>query len=227
MSGEPSAKDGRKPANPPDDQKPSSATTGGHASLHQHQHQTAIAALASLPLKTVVAVFRHQWHKDKARITFAHSEQYMREHDLPVMKSEWPNLSKYRPSNWRMHSFQLRLLRQDLIRHREKFIQLYLDSVIASTRLPKKEPITRCGAQGIRKSLTSELRISIPKDLTKVYYGKLPTCMDVAIDAFECRDLIDHFGAERHPMILAVPISLHLWSCHQDYPDLLPKYPAP
>lgn len=160
MSGEPSAKDGRKPANPPDDQKPSSATTGGHASLHQHQHQTAIAALASLPLKTVVAVFRHQWHKDKARITFAHSEQYMREHDLPVMKSEWPNLSKYRPSNWRMHSFQLRLLRQDLIRHREKFIQLYLDSVIASTRLPKKEPITRCGAQGIRKSLYAYIYLS-------------------------------------------------------------------
>ncbi|KAI1767219.1 hypothetical protein GGR53DRAFT_463734 [Hypoxylon sp. FL1150] len=224
MSGEPSVKDGKKPANTADE-NPSAAAGNSHVPFLRYQ--TAIAALASLPLKTVVSVFRHQWHKDKARITFAHSEQYMREHNLPVMKSEWPNLSKYRPSNWRMHSFQRRLLRQDLIRHREKFVDLYLDSVIASTRVPKKEPITHCDARRIRDSLAIELRISIPSDLTKVYYGKLPACMDVPIDAFECRDLIDHFGAERHPIVLVVPISLHLWSCHQDYPDLLPKYPAP
>lgn len=150
MSGEPSVRDGKRPANPREE-KPSAATIGSHPPLLRHQ--AAITALASLPLKTVISVFRHQWHKDKARITFAHSEQYMREHNLPVMKSEWPNLSKYRPSNWRMHSFQRRLLGQDLIRHREKFVDLYLDSVIASTRLPKKEPITQCDAQRIRESL--------------------------------------------------------------------------
>ncbi|KAI0381168.1 hypothetical protein F5Y04DRAFT_289066 [Hypomontagnella monticulosa] len=169
------------------------------------QHQTAIAALASLPLKIIVSVFRHQWHKDKARITFAHAEQYMREHDLPVVKIEHPNLiSKHRPRRAELHTFQLRLLKEDL-----------------------KDPITSVRAENIRKILASELRISIPKDLPKVYYGKVPDLMDAAIDPGEFKDLVDHFGAERHPMILVVPMTLHLWSVHQDYPDLLPKNPAP
>ena len=112
MDGEPSAKDGKKPA----EGGQSSGITpgiGGHTSLLQHQ--TAIAALASLPFKTVISVFRHQWHKDKARITFAHAEQYMREHDLPPVRTEWPNLGKYRPRHWRVHHFQRRLLREDLV----------------------------------------------------------------------------------------------------------------
>ncbi|KAI1101143.1 hypothetical protein F4804DRAFT_316872 [Jackrogersella minutella] len=222
MSGEPSVKDGKKPAESPYNHSPG---ISGHTTLLQHQ--TAIAALASLPLKTVISVFRHQWHKDKARMTFAHSEQYMHEHDLPSVKSEWPNLAKYRPRRWRIHSFQLTLLREDLVWHREKFIRLYLDSIIASTRLPKKDPITKIRVHIIRKSLTSELRISLPRDLAQVYYGKVPSCMDAMIDPGEFKDLVDHFGAERHPMILTVPMSLHLWSVHQDYPDLLPKNPAP
>lgn len=77
------------------------------------------------------------------------------------------------------------------------------------------------------KYSSNELRISLPRDLAKIYYGKVPACMDAAIEPGEFKDLVDHFGAERHPMILAVPMSLHLWSIHQDYPDLLPKNPAP
>ncbi|KAI0098458.1 hypothetical protein F4814DRAFT_453539 [Daldinia grandis] len=187
MSGDPSVKDGKKPA-----ANGQSSGAGNHTTL---QHQTAVAALANLPLKTVVSVFRHQWHKDKARITFAHAEQYMREHDLPT--------------------------------HREKFVKLYLDALVASTRLPKKAPITQSKASSIRKHFSRELRVSLPNDLAKVYYGKIPVCMDDAIDPGEFINLVDHFGAERHPMILTVPISLHLWSIHQDYPDLLPKNPAP
>ncbi|KAI0880870.1 uncharacterized protein GGS22DRAFT_173657 [Annulohypoxylon maeteangense] len=222
MSREPSVKDGKKPAQEPCDQSPE---INGHTTLLQHQ--TAIAALASLPLKTVISVFRHQWHKDKARLTFAHAEQYIHEYDLPTPKTEWPNLNKYRPRHYEVHSFQLRQLKEDLVWHREKFIRLYLDSLIASTRLPKKDPVTQSQIRSIRKSFTSELRISLPKDLAKVYYGKVPACMDAAIDPGEFKDLVDHFGAERHPMILAVPMTLHLWSVHQDYPDLLPKNPAP
>ncbi|KAI1656043.1 hypothetical protein F4813DRAFT_397732 [Daldinia decipiens] len=187
MSGDPSVKDGKKPA-----ENGQSSGAGCHTTL---QHQTAVTALANLPLKTVVSVFRHQWHKDKSRITFAHAGQYMREHDLPC--------------------------------HREKFVKLYLDALVASTRLPKKDPITQSKAHSIRKHFSRELRVSLPNDLAKVYYGKIPACMDDAIDPGEFINLVDHFGAERHPMILAVPISLHLWSIHQDYPDLLPKNPAP
>ncbi|KAI2779406.1 hypothetical protein F4815DRAFT_500507 [Daldinia loculata] len=187
MSGDPSVKDGKKPA-----ENGQSSGAGCHTTL---QHQTAVTALANLPLKTVVSVFRHQWHKDKARITFAHAGQYMREHDLPS--------------------------------HREKFVKLYLDALVASSRLPKKDPITQSKAHSIRKHFSRELRVSLPHDLAKVYYGKIPACMDDAIDPGEFINLVDHFGAERHPMILAVPISLHLWSIHQDYPDLLPKNPAP
>ncbi|KAI1371620.1 hypothetical protein F4677DRAFT_450273 [Hypoxylon crocopeplum] len=205
MNGEPSVKDGKRPV----EENPS-LEIDGHPNLLQHQ--TAIAALASLPFKTVVSVFRHQWHKDKARVTFAHAEQFIREHDLPPQKTEWPNLAKYRPHRWE---------------HREKFVKLYLDSIIAATRLPKKDPITKSMAQDIRKSLVDELCISLPKDLSTIYYGKLPACMDNPIDPGEFIDLISHFGAERHPMILTVPMSLHLWSSHQDYPDLLPKNPAP
>lgn len=150
MNGEPSVKDGKKPAKPAEE-GPSSTTVNGHATLYQHQ--TAVAALVSLPLKTVVSVFRHQWHKDKARMTFAHAEQYMREHGLPPMRSEWPNLSKYRPRRWRMHTFQLRLLKEDLIWHREKFTKLYLDAIIASTRVPKKDPLTPWKAHRIHRSM--------------------------------------------------------------------------
>lgn len=102
-----------------------------------------------------------------------------------------------------------------------------MDSLVASTRLPEKKAITTSKAKSIRKSLASELRISIPKDLSKIYYGKVPNLMDAAIDSGEFKDLVDHFGAERHPMILVVPMTLHLWSIHQEYPDLLPKNPAP
>ncbi|XDG04787.1 hypothetical protein ABKA04_004402 [Annulohypoxylon sp. FPYF3050] len=207
MSTEPSVKDGKKPAQDTCDHSP---RIDGHTTLLQHQ--TAIAALASLPLKTVISVFRHQWHKDKSRLTFAHAEQYVHEHDLPSPKMEWPNLNKYRPHHWE---------------HREKFIRLYLDAIIESTRLPKKEPITLSEIRSIRKTFSNELRISLPRDLAKIYYGKVPACMDAAIEPGEFKDLVDHFGAERHPMILAVPMSLHLWSIHQDYPDLLPKNPAP
>ncbi|KAI0845360.1 hypothetical protein F5Y00DRAFT_272906 [Daldinia vernicosa] len=197
MNGDPSVKDGKKSF---ENVQPS------HTAL---QHQTAVTALANLPLKTVVSVFRHQWHKDKARITFAHAEQYMREHDLPTVRTEWPNLGKYRPRHWRVHHFQRRLLKEDLV------------------RLPKKDPITQSKAHSIRSHFSRELRVSLPNDLAKVYYGKIPACMDDAIDPGEFINLVDHFGAERHPMILTVPISLHLWSVHQDYPDLLPKKPAP
>lgn len=80
--------------------------------------------------------------------------------------------------------------------------------------------LTRCHRE-------DELRISLPKDLGKIHFDKVPACMDTAIDPGEFKDLAYQFGAERHPMILAVPMSLHLWSVHQDYPDLLPKIPAP
>ncbi|KAI0157126.1 hypothetical protein GGR52DRAFT_586945 [Hypoxylon sp. FL1284] len=224
MSGEPSVKDGKRPASPLEGNPPM-ATMDGLAS--PPQHQTAIAALGSLPFNTVVSLFRHQWHKDKARITFAHAEQYMREYNQPTLYGPAWHL-KTRYCNCRSkHQKQLRLLGFDLIRHRERFIELYSDAVIASSRLPKREPLTPSEARGVRQSLVGELRVSIPNDLTKVYLGKLPACMDVAIDIFECRDVYDYFSAERHPMILAVPIALHLWSRYQDYPDLLPKYPAP
>jgi hypothetical protein len=146
MSHEPSTKEGKKPI-----EEKKAPDTDNHAALHQRQ--TAIAALASLPLKTVLSVFRHQWHKDKARITFAHAEQYIREHDLPPTKSEWPNLAKYRPRHWMVHTFQLRLVKNDLIWHREKYIKLYLDAVIASARLPKKDPVTKSQVHSIRKTL--------------------------------------------------------------------------
>ncbi|KAI1135506.1 hypothetical protein F5Y05DRAFT_394708 [Hypoxylon sp. FL0543] len=221
MNGEPSEKrNGKKPSK--NNQPP--GIDGLSTLLH---HQTAVSALASLPFKTVVAVFRHQWHKDKARLIFAHAEQFVREHDLPPIKTDWPHLAQYRPHRWRMHSFQLNLLRGDLEWHREKIVRLYLDAIVASTRLPKKDPISKSKAQNIRKTLTSELRIALPKDLAKVYLGKVPANMDAAIDPGEFEDIVDHFGAERHPMILAVPMSLHLWSMHQDYPDLLSKNPAP
>lgn len=107
--GEPSAKNGKKPAE--DGPLPS---LNGHQSIPQHQ--TAIAALASLPMNIVISIFRHQWHKDKARITFAHAEQFMREHDLPVVKIEHPDLiSKHRPKRADLHTFQLQLLREDLV----------------------------------------------------------------------------------------------------------------
>ncbi|KAI1463528.1 uncharacterized protein F4812DRAFT_463627 [Daldinia caldariorum] len=182
MSGDPSVKEGKKPAA----ENEQSSEPSRYTTL---QHQTAATGLASLPFKTVVSVFRHQWHKDKGRITFAHAEQFMREHDLPPKKAEWPNLDKYRPRHWRVHHFQLRLLKEDLV--------------------------------------SRELRVNLPTDLAKVYYDKLPACMDDAIDPGEFTNLVDHCGAERHPMILAVPMALHLWSIHQDYPDLLPKNPAP
>ncbi|KAI0118039.1 hypothetical protein F4776DRAFT_262958 [Hypoxylon sp. NC0597] len=221
MNGEPSEKrDGKKPSQ--DNQPPG---IDGLATLIHHQ--TAVSALASLPFKTVISVFRHQWHKDKARMIFAHAEQFMREHDLPSIKSEWPNLAEDRPPRWRIHSFQRRLLRDDLAWHREKIIRLYLDSIVASTRLPKKNPLTKSKARSIRRSLTRELRVSLPHDLAKVYFSKVPDCMDATIDPGEFKDIVDHFGAEQHPMILAVPMSLNLWSSHQDYPDLLPKNPAP
>ncbi|KAI2627581.1 hypothetical protein GGR54DRAFT_589613 [Hypoxylon sp. NC1633] len=220
MNGESSIKAGKRPA----EERPSPGIDG-HTTLLEHQ--TAIAALASLPFDTLVLVFRHQWHKDKARITFAHAEQFMREHDLPDLRIEWPNLTKYRPHRWKIHAFQLNLLREDLVWHREKFVRLYVDAIVASTRLPKMDPTNSSKINKIRKNLVSELCISIPRDLAKVFYGKVPACMDAGIDPGEFMDLVNHFGAERHPMILAVPMSLHLWSVHQDLPDLLPKIPAP
>ncbi|OTB00772.1 hypothetical protein M426DRAFT_15129 [Hypoxylon sp. CI-4A] len=215
-----SKKEGKKPA----EETPSSKINDHKPLL---QHQTAISALASLPLKTVITVFRHQWHKDKERMTFAHAEQFMYEHDIPVLKTELPNITKYRPQHWKMHSFQLHLLKEDLTWHREKFIKLYLNALVASTRVPNKEPLTRSRCRSIRRSLTSELRISVPRDFYKVYYGKGPAHINAAIEGRDVQDISDVYGAERHPMILCVPICINLWSIHQDDPDLLPKNPAP
>ncbi|KAI0010703.1 hypothetical protein F4779DRAFT_576548 [Xylariaceae sp. FL0662B] len=209
---------------------PPPATDGAFSSINDdhsvHQHQTAIASLANLPFKLVIAVFHHQWHKDKARITFAHAEQYLREHDLPINKLEWGNWSRYRPQRWRLHYFQLQLLKSDLIWHREKFIKMYLDALVATARPPKTDHITPEKAQKLRDSLTLELRISLPVDLGRVYYGKIPPYMDEIMDVPELNDLAIQFGAERDPMILSVPMALHLWSVNQDSPDLLPKNPA-
>ncbi|KAL7620073.1 hypothetical protein AAE478_010622 [Parahypoxylon ruwenzoriense] len=220
MDGQSCKKDSKKPV-----EDGPSTTIDDHAALLRRQ--TALVSLANLPFKTVISVFRHQWHKDKTRMTFAHAQQFMYEYNLPGARIEWPNLAKYRPRHYRVHAFQLQLLKEDLVWHREKFTRLYLDSLVTSTRSSKKDPITPSEAHKIRKTLVSELRISLPKDLSIVYFGKVPTCMDAAIDAIELTDLVDRFGAERYPMILNVPMSVHLWSVHQDFPDLLPKSPAP
>ncbi|KAI1082564.1 hypothetical protein F5B20DRAFT_507358 [Whalleya microplaca] len=222
---------GRESGQPMIDNRPpatdgTSSYPSGGGNCTAHQHQTAIASLANLPFKLVVAVFRHQWHKDKARITFAHAEQYVREHDFPKPKSERPNWSRYRPHRWRVHAFQLSLLRGDLVWHREKFIKTYLDAIVQTTRPPMEDHITPEKAQKLRDALTLELRVSLPSDLCKVYYGKIPPHMDEIIDLTEVNDLGTQFGAERDPMVLAVPIALHIWSVNQDFPDLLPKNPA-
>ncbi|KAI1499256.1 hypothetical protein F5X99DRAFT_390794 [Biscogniauxia marginata] len=197
-------------------------------------HKSAMQVLAELPLDTVTKLFRHQWHKDMSRIIFAHSEQYIRDKDWPSMRSGSPNWTLYRPRRWNLQHQQLKLLRRDLAWHRSKYISYYLDSVITSTRWLKSDSgtssaqVTKRKANKIKRNLTHALRISVPHDLASVFYGEVPHAMEGVFDRAEIDDIItrpDSLGAQVHPLLFCVPITVTVISINQPGLEIIPKNP--
>ncbi|KAI1485913.1 hypothetical protein F5X96DRAFT_657596 [Biscogniauxia mediterranea] len=204
------------------------------------EHKPAMQVLAELPLETVTNLLRHQWHKDVSRITFAHSEQYIRDIDFPSIRSGAPNWTLYRPRPWKLHSHQLKLLNSDLAWHRNKYISYYLDAVISSARWKKSEAastsnnlltsgeVTKKKACEIRKVLTDALRIRVPEDLACVFYGEVPLAMEGVFDRAEIDDIItrpDSLGAQVHPLLFCIPITVTLISINQSSLEMIPKNP--
>ncbi|KAI0593216.1 hypothetical protein F4775DRAFT_587000 [Biscogniauxia sp. FL1348] len=204
------------------------------------EHKPAMQVLAELPLETATSLLRHQFHKDVSRIIFAHSEQYMRDIDFPAIHRGTPNWTLHRPSRWRLHPHQMQLLRSDLAWHRNKYISYYLDAVISSARWQKSDAAgtsTKLLTSGeviekkaceIRKVLSNALRIGVPKDLARVFYGEVPLAMEGVFDWAEIDDIItrpDSLGAQVHPLLFCIPITVTLISINQSSLEIIPKNP--
>ncbi|KAI5916958.1 hypothetical protein F4810DRAFT_698480 [Camillea tinctor] len=99
-------------------------------------HKPAKQVLAELPLDTITKLWRHQFHKDVRRITFAHAEQYVRMLEAPP--SETPRFTWISTGStlykYRLHSRQKAMLRSDLERHRGKYASYYHDAWISHWR---------------------------------------------------------------------------------------------
>ncbi|KAI0402273.1 hypothetical protein F4802DRAFT_576537 [Xylaria palmicola] len=137
-------------------------------------HQPALRVLGELPFDSVKSVLRHQWHKDVARIIYAHAEHY---HDQ--------SLFDYSPS----HRQQLRFVEADLKRHRAKYVMHYLHAVVethrrgevGATRVSMHDEIA------IRVKLEEALKYRLPGDLDAVFRRAKPCAWTGMLTSEESR----------------------------------------
>ncbi|KAI8624172.1 hypothetical protein F5Y19DRAFT_480941 [Xylariaceae sp. FL1651] len=143
--------------------------------LPLEHHESALRVLGELPFDTVKSVLRHQWHKDIARITFAHAQYY---HDQTLF--EFSLTQKQ----------QLQYLEADIKRHRTKFIVNYLHAVVEVYRHGDigATRVTVGDEALVRLKLEEALNYTLPGDLDVVFRREKPFAWVGALTFFESKD---------------------------------------
>ncbi|KAH9890772.1 hypothetical protein F4778DRAFT_752191 [Xylariomycetidae sp. FL2044] len=157
--------------------------------------QSALHWFGKIDEELAVSILQRQWHKDKARIVYAHAQHYVQQRHSPgagpwYLARFWSLRLAFIPLQWKWLWVQRHLLRADLKWHRQKYINLYLDACIEAGRAdlmdedgfltgekditaPPVEQMTKTRASKIRKLVRKALSIKFPWDLESAYYHGL------------------------------------------------------
>ncbi|KAF2966556.1 hypothetical protein GQX73_g7007 [Xylaria multiplex] len=129
--------------------------------LPLRNHESALRVLGELPFDTVKSIMQHQWHKDVLRIIYAHAQYY---HDQALVDYSQP------------HRQQLCFLKEDIKRHRTKYILHCLHAIVEAHRVEGvgATQVTMEHEISIRVKLEDALSCELPSDLDAVFRQAKP-----------------------------------------------------